>query len=263
VREVIPMKVTTAVPPRSRGGRRRAWLAPLLAAALLAVGATGAVAGDRKKSGGKIDPAVIYHNYCSVCHGDAGDGRSRARNSLIPAPANFTDPKLQGRLTREYMGAIVKHGKAGTAMVGYTAQLNEAEIAAVVDYVRTVFVDHAGDASLARGRTLYGHLCVTCHGVDGTGATPASSAAGAKKPRDLTTAAARTELTRERLIVAVAVGKKGTPMNGFAGQLSPADMEAVVDYVRKSLMVAGGRSISGTSAHGGRERDGAEGTAAK
>lgn len=240
---------------KARGSKRGAVLAAFAAAATMLACAGDATAGDRKRSGGRIDAAVIYHNYCSVCHGDAGDGRSRARNSLIPAPANFTDVKLQGKLTREYIGAIVRHGKPGTAMVGYTAQLNDAEIAAVADYVRTAFVDHAGDASLARGRALYGHLCVQCHGVDGTGATPAASAGGAR-PRDLTSVAARAELTRERIVTAVAVGKRGTAMNGFSGQLSPADMEAVVDYVRKSLMPAGGKAISGTSAHGGRERDG-------
>jgi cbb3-type cytochrome c oxidase subunit III len=238
------------------------WLAALVAVTLAAAVALEAFAGDRKHSNGKIDAAVIYHNYCSVCHGDAGDGKSRARNSLIPAPADFTDLRLQGKLTREYMAAIVKDGKPGTAMVAWKTQLNDAEVAAVVDYVRTMFVDNAGDAALRLGRTLYGHFCVSCHGIDGTGATP-GTAAGGSKPRDLTTQAARSELTRERLIAAVAVGKRGTSMNGFAGQLSPNDMEAVVDYVRKSLMAAGGHAISGASAHGGRERDPPEGSVAK
>ena len=245
--------------------RRGPWLHVVSClAALFAVVtlSTDAVAGDRKKSDGKIDAAVIYHNYCSVCHGDSGDGRSRARKSLVPAPADFTDVRLQDKLTREYMAAIVKAGKPGTAMVGYKTQLNDAEVAALVSYVRTAFVDLAGDTDLRRGRTLYGHFCVACHGIDGTGATPAT-ATGGTKPRDLTTQAARDELTRERLIAAVAVGKRGTAMNGFAGQLSSRDMEAVVDYVLKSLMPAGGRAISGTSAHGGRERDAPAGKVAE
>ena len=248
--------------------RRPAWLhfgvrlAALVAVTVFATGATDVLAGDRKKSGGKIDATVIYHNYCSVCHGDSGDGRSRARNSLIPPPADFTDAHRQGKFTREYMTAIVKNGKPGTAMVSYKSQLNDAEIAAVVDHVRTAFVNNAGDTALRRGRTLYGHFCVTCHAIDGSGATP-GTAAGGSKPRDLTTQAARSELTRERLIAVVAVGKRGTAMNGFAGQLSPSDMEAVVDYLRESLMPGGGRAISGTSVDGGRERDAPEGTVSK
>jgi mono/diheme cytochrome c family protein len=211
----------------------------LVAGAFLIGGATNAFAGDRVRAvkGGKIDPAALYHNYCSVCHGDHGNGDSRAKGSLNPPPANFTDVKLQGKLTREYIAAILHHGKPKTAMVSYTTQLNEAEIGALADYVRRTFVDQAGDAQLARGRTLYGHFCAGCHGIN-----------------DFTNTARR-QLTRDGMVAAVAVGRKGTPMAGFAGQMQPDDIEAVVDYVQKTLMTTQSAAISGTSAHGGRERD--------
>ena len=218
-----------------------------LALVALAIGGD-AFGGDRTKLTGKLDGAVLYHNYCSVCHGDAGDGKSRARGSLIPAPADFTSAQLQGKLTREYMSAIVRDGKPGTAMVGWKTQLNEQEIAAVVDYVRVFFVDHAGDEALKRGRVLYGHLCVNCHGVDGTGKLGVA-AAGGVKPRDLTSDVSRREISRERLITAIAVGKKGTPMAGFAGQLSANDIDALAEYVKVSIMSGRGGAISGTSAH--------------
>lgn len=226
---------------------RRAGFAIALAAVLLCGAA--AHAGDRKKSPpGKIDPAVLYHNYCSVCHGDNGDGNSRARNNLVPPPANFTDARLQGKLTREYIAAIVRNGKPKTAMVSYTTQLNDAEIGAVAAYVRSTFVE--GDSALRRGRTLYGHYCVNCHGIAGAGVAVAG-----KAPRNLAGEAARREITRDRLVSAVAVGRKGTAMNGFAGTLSAADIEAVADYVQKTIMSGNANAISGTSAHGGRERD--------
>lgn len=212
----------------------------VLAAALLAtvvlLGAGEARAGDRKRMApGSIEPAVLYHNYCSVCHGDAGDGNSRAKASLIPRPADFTDIGLQGKLTREYIAAIVRHGKPGTAMVGYTAQLGDKEIEALAGYVRAAFVERAGDVAVRRGRTLYGHYCVNCHGVTGE-----------KMARDI---------DRDRVIAAVAIGRRGTDMPGFAGQLAPADIEAVADYLHKSLFPANAGAISGVSAHGGRERD--------
>lgn len=241
----------------SRPGRGQlAGAASLALAGVIMLGASvGAYAGDRKKMApGKIEPAILYHNYCSVCHGDNGDGNSRAKNSLVPAPANFTDEKLQPRLTREYIAAITKHGKAGTAMVGWKTQLNDQEINALADYVRVTFVDNAHDAGLRRGRTLFGHYCVSCHGVTGTGI----ATAGAKSnppPRDLSSEAARNELSRERIVLAVAMGKKGTAMNGFAGQMSPQDIEAVADYVQKWIMTGQSTAISGVSAHGGREKD--------
>lgn len=210
----------------------------LLSGALLLGG--HAVAGDRVRAtgDGRIDAAALYHNYCSVCHGDHGNGDSRAKGSLNPPPANFTDAKLQGKLTREYIAAILHHGKPKTAMVSYTTQLTESEIAALADYVRRTFVDQAGDAQLARGRGLYGHYCAGCHGTS-----------------DFSNAARREPLTRDGLVAAVAIGRKGTPMGGFAGQMQPGDIEAVVDYVQKTLMTTQSSGISGTSAHGGRERD--------
>jgi cytochrome c oxidase cbb3-type subunit III len=228
-------------------------LAGALAAMAFAVVACmgDAHAGDRRKFSGKLDPAGLYHNYCSVCHGDAGDGNSRAKGSLIPPPADFTDVKLQPRYTQEYIAAIIKHGKAGTAMTGWKTQLNDNEIDALAQYVKASFVDHAGDASLKRGRALFGQNCVGCHGVTGNGI--ATGNASNPPPRDLTSPASRKELSRERILLAVAVGKKGTAMNGFAGTMSPQDIEAVTDYVQKWLMTGQSTAISGVNAHAGRE----------
>ena len=226
-------------------------LGALLAAAL-ALAALDASAGDRKRLAGKLDPAGLYHNYCSVCHGDNGDGNSRAKNSLIPPPADFTNPQLQSRYTKEYIAAIVKMGKPNTAMVGWKTQLNDTEINALAEYVKATFVDRAGDASIKQGRSLYGHFCVGCHGVRGDGVSTAGNAMK-PPPRDFTSEAANKELSRDRIVAAVAVGRRGTSMNGFAGQMSPQDIDAVADYVQKWLMAGQSSEISGVNAHAGRE----------
>ena len=131
-------------------------LAAMLLAAALAT--LPAAAGDRRRSpDGRIDPALLFHNYCSVCHGDQGDGRSRARNSLVPPPANFTDPALRSRLTVDYIAAITREGKPGTAMVGWKTQLSPAEANALAGYVRAQFVERSGAEASRRGRPLYGN----------------------------------------------------------------------------------------------------------
>ena len=105
----------------------------LILATAIAVGMPlGAVAADEPG----INAALLYHNYSSVCHGDRGDGNSRAKNSLIPPPKDFT----AGPLPRDYMIAVVADGKPGTAMVGWKTQLNGKEVAAVVDYVIDTFM---------------------------------------------------------------------------------------------------------------------------
>ncbi|HLO63759.1 MAG TPA: cytochrome c, partial [Azonexus sp.] len=86
--------------------------------------APAASAGERPLKGGASKPDVLYHNYCSVCHGDRGDGNSRAKNSLVPPPKDFTRAP---ELTRDTMITIITHGKPGTAMMAWKSQLDDKE----------------------------------------------------------------------------------------------------------------------------------------
>jgi cytochrome c oxidase cbb3-type subunit III len=89
---------------------------------------------------GKINPAALYHNYCSVCHGDKGDGRSRAQGSLNPPPRDFTAPTVKVELSKERMLKSVTYGRPDTAMTGFKTQLSAQDIEAVVDYIRGGFM---------------------------------------------------------------------------------------------------------------------------
>lgn len=217
---------------------------PLL---LLAACCAAVWAGERPLKGGAIQPDVLYHNYCSVCHGDHGDGNSRAKGSLVPPPRDFTKAS---ELTRDTMLTIVKYGKSGTAMTAWKTQLDDQEIEAVVDYVRKTFMQVALDPRLQRGRAIYAQNCMVCHGDRGQGA---NIIVGLIPPRDFTTPQARAELTRERMVNSVTQGRANTAMAGFKDRLPAADIEAVVDFVRTGLMLpATANAISGTNAHAGR-----------
>ena len=196
-----------------------------------------------------LRPDLLYHNYCSVCHGDKGDGQSHASSSLQPPPRDFTSPESASELTRERMIQSVTHGVPGTAMAGWGKQLSAEEIAAVVDYVRKTFMPGPATARKTRGEEIYAHTCSVCHGDKGNSAKWGSNLL-AKRPRDFTSDASRRELTRERMINSVTYGVPGTPMVGFGSQLSKADIEAVVDYIRDTFMSPQTTGISGTYAHG-------------
>ena len=90
--------------------------------------------------GGGSQAAVLYHNYCSVCHGDRGDGKSRASGSLSTLPRDFTSAASRQELSRERIVLAITHGRPGTAMVGWKTQLSEGDIAALADHVLTQFV---------------------------------------------------------------------------------------------------------------------------
>ena len=223
-------------------------LISVVAIAALSIGV--AKAGERPLKGGEIKPDVLYHNYCSVCHGDRGDGRSRASNSLKPPPRDFTSA---AELTREAMITITTHGKPGTAMVGWKTQLNEKEIEAVVDYIRKSFMVLALDPKLQRGKVVYAQNCIACHGERGQGSN--LPVGGSVLPRNLASPQSRAELSRERMIASVTQGRPGTAMAAFGARLPEKDIEAVVDYVRTALMVPE-TNISGSKAHGGKQSDG-------
>jgi cbb3-type cytochrome c oxidase subunit III len=195
-------------------------------------------------------PAALYHNYCSVCHGDKGDGESRAKGSMKPAPRDFTTPQAAQDLNRERMLAAVRNGVPGTAMTGWRSQLSDEQIVRVVDYVRDTFMAPSINADASRGRQLYARVCSVCHGDRGNGSMWAS--ANLKPaPRDFTSPQAKADLTRERMLQAVAGGRPGTAMPGYATRYSAEDREAVVDYVRTSIMrLDADKGISGTHARG-------------
>lgn len=202
--------------------------------------------GVRSKSKSKSDAAAIYHNYCSVCHGDRGDGNSRATNSLNPPPKDFS---MAGNLPRDYMITVVASGKPGTAMAGWETQLNRKEIESVVDYVRNRFMIVSIDPRLQRGKSIYLTTCVACHGPRGEGVfQPGMNV----QPRNFADPAARNDLTRERMFDAVYNGKSGTSMISYRDRMPKKDIEAVVDYVRAALMMPEA-DISGTHAHGGNQ----------
>ena len=195
------------------------------------------------------DAAVIYHEYCSVCHGDRGDGDSRARGSMVPPPRDFTAPEARG-LTREAMIAVVTNGKDGTAMAPWKTQLEPEQIAAVVDYVRERFIAPGESASNEKGARIFARTCSVCHGDNGAGAVWASANLD-PRPRDFTSVQSASELTRERMIHSVTYGRADTAMPGFGTQLDSGQVEAVVDYVRATFMRPMAVTAAADTGHGG------------
>ena len=119
----------------------------LLALAPRVYAATGAARATA------ADGATLYHNYCSVCHGDKGDGKSRASGSLSTVPRDFTSAASKQDLSRERIAAVIAHGKAGTAMVGWKTQLSSADIDVLAEHVYTRFVLGQGLPAAAAGAT--------------------------------------------------------------------------------------------------------------
>ena len=183
--------------------------------------------GQRKTG---VSPEALYKRHCSVCHGDRGSGNSKAANSLVSAPRDFSSA---ANLTRKKMIFAIENGKATSAMMGWKTRFTQEEIEGLADYIRGRFMLVALDPRIAQGRGVYGHFCQSCHGDRGQGVR-SSEMAGT--PRDLTVPQSQAGLTRERMIKSVTKGKHGPVKTGFGDKLSAEHIAASVDYIRRVMI---------------------------
>ncbi len=105
-----------------------------LAAQVNSFSAVEAVAGNP----GLLDQgATVYATHCAECHGDDGDGRGFAADSLpVPiAPTDFT----RERLTLEESMRVLRNGVPGTSMAPWGDRLDDNDMLAVSHYLRSLF----------------------------------------------------------------------------------------------------------------------------
>lgn len=251
----------------------------LLLPALVLAGA-GALAADSRQA--SSDPAALYHNYCSVCHGDKGDGKSRAAGALSTMPRDFTSADSQRELSRERIAAAIRHGRPGTAMVSWRTQLSERDIEQLADHVFRRFVRaeptpaaaaisgtraHGGreaDAASTparvdmtaglpnglkgdsrRGGAFYLANCATCHGARGDGAGPRAYFIN-PKPRNFVDEASRARFNRVALYAAVSEGRLGSEMPAWNKVATPQQMADVAEYVFQTFIL--GKAAPGPTA---------------
>lgn len=238
----------------------------LIFAALL----TGQVVAAERTALQNPDAKQLYQKLCSVCHGDKGDGDSRAAGSFNPRPRNFTAPESATELTRERMIQSVTKGRPGTAMVGHAKKLSPKQIENIVDFIRATFMHLPSDvqvpltdgttagapanlgatspdhpAKLAdmtlpfpqklkgnveSGRAFFMKNCFTCHGVKGDGNGPRAFFI-APRPRNFTSAESRQTYNRPRLFDAITNGKRGTVMPAWGKVLDPQQIANVGEFV--------------------------------
>lgn len=222
--------------------------------------------------------AVLYHNYCSVCHGDKGDGRSRATGSLSTPPRDFTSEASRAELSRERIVLAITHGRPGTAMVGWKTQLSEADIGVLADHVLATYVNReagapapAATAGISGTRAHGGREADTASTpvqVDMTAGLPnglkgdfkrggafylanCATCHGARgdgagprayfinpKPRNFIEPASRARFNRVALYAAVSEGRLGSEMPAWKQVATPQQMADVSEYVFRSFIVA-------------------------
>jgi high-affinity iron transporter len=172
---------------------------------------------------------ALFEDHCAVCHGAAADGRGAAAAALDPRPANFADAAFMRAETPFDFFHVVTLGRANADMPAWGDVLSLEDRWDLVSFLWTVATP---PAHVAEGQGVYLSACASCHGVTGDGRGEYAAALSAPlAPLDApATVARRSDADLARLI---AEGKPGTAMPGFAGRLTPAQIDAAAAYVRR------------------------------
>ncbi len=206
---------------------------------------------ESAKGVNNIDGAKIYKKNCAVCHGDKGDGNSRAAAGLRTKPRNFTSKDIIKTLTRERMIQSVRTGIDGSPMVSWDERLGIDTIEKVVDYIRMTFMGKKGEKNVSlasvrrkmakpmvkglvgdpvKGAEFFNNNCYVCHGKKGEGNGPRSKFIN-PKPRNFRLLASRIKYNRPTLFESISKGIIGSEMPSWNKVLTDQQIADVAEYV--------------------------------
>jgi mono/diheme cytochrome c family protein len=89
-------------------------------------------AGPANAEASQSQGAAIFKRSCESCHGAGGRGSTGANTP------DFTDSKVQARLTDAQIQSTIAEGRPGTMMPGWSDKLSGQDIQAVAAYVRSL-----------------------------------------------------------------------------------------------------------------------------
>ena len=128
---------------------------------------------------------IAYTGSCAQCHGDKGDGKGAVGQSTFPPASSLTSENAK-EASDATLFWIVKNGLSFTAMPGYKSQYADADIWALVAYIRQLQQEPVaalamppptmeqlaeanpqGDAEQRGAAVYFAQGCQSCHGAIG------------------------------------------------------------------------------------------------
>src|ERR1700754_111764 len=146
---------------------------------------------------------------------------ARARLQSLPPNAESAKLLAQG-------DALIAAVEAKASPAQVATQAHALADALLVAYPVPTAPERTPD--VARGASLYQQVCAVCHGAQGHGDGPAGLNLS-PRPVDFTLQERADQRSALSLYEVISQGVDGTPMVGFAGQLSSEDRWALAYYV--------------------------------
>lgn len=170
----------------------------------------------------------LYAKYCGFCHGPQGEGY------VSPAANALSNQDFLATASDDFLTQAIAMGRTDTKMSAwsdaYGGPLNNAEVQQLVAAMRSwqtrpsVALDDAplpGDGEAAVD--LFASQCASCHGATGEGT---DSALSLGNPVFLDSA------SDAFIRHAIVIGRTGTAMKGYQGQLTDAEIDNLVSLIR-------------------------------
>ncbi len=182
----------------------------------------------------KNDPllrgAIVYKHYCSLCHGQKGDGKARAtklygQGNLVITMANH-DASFYEKMVSDGGSAVGR----SRYMPGYRDELSDEQFSDLMEYLYEI------ERPEARGKAVFMTNCILCHGVKGNGKGRASRLYD-PKPADLTRSD-KNDIYKKLIITNGGEYMGRSPVMPVWGlQLKEEEIDDVIAYLRTILVV--------------------------
>ena len=175
----------------------------------------------------RVAGATLYRTYCGLCHGDEGEGYAADDANAL----NNQDFLVS--VSDEFLRINIADGHPGTAMAAYAqpagGPLSAADIDLLVAFIRAWQTEPDAelsadpvDGDIANGRTVFARECASCHGTNGRGDSALS----------LNNGVFLRSASDAQIEYAIRVGRRGTPMPAFAGELQDGTIRDLTALIR-------------------------------
>lgn len=165
---------------------------------------------------------IVYKHYCSLCHGERGDGNSQARKLYGELSLRIS------RKSMEYYTTILLDGgksvNKSEYMPPWRDELSDEQINDVIAYLSIVSND------VKRGEVVFKTNCILCHGINADGNGRAASFYE-PKPTNLLKSDKNTDYIK------IIIGGGGESMGrsqampAWGTQLSTQEINDLADYI--------------------------------
>lgn len=179
-------------------------------------------------NGATLQTAIgTYAAQCVACHGADGLG-----TGIAPA---LNDPAVREKSAEELLRTIT-YGSPGTLMAGWSNVLSSEDISAMVTLIQRWDELPSGlipapdvpvpttEESIALGAELYSANCARCHGPEGQGKPIAPS---------INVKSFLTNTSDQALQQIITLGVPGTAMPAWGDRMTPAEIQAIVGFIRQ------------------------------